>query len=64
MPKCFFQLANLLSRILGMTFGRPLMIPDAHCTVGLPEPIEIELTHAAGFAISKALSVSFLSSSM
>ena len=40
------------------------MIPETHCIVGLPEPIENEIPDMAGFDMCKALRVSFLSASM
>lgn len=62
--RCAIQRADIMLRILSMTFGRPLMIPLSHCRVGLPEPIENEVPRTAGFDVNNALSVSFLSASM
>ena len=52
------------SRILGMTFGRPFMIPASNCVVGLPTPIEDEEPHVARSDGNKAINVWFLSASM
>jgi hypothetical protein len=54
----------MMLSILGMIFGRPLMIPASSCRIGLPEPIEMEVRAAADFDANKAMSVSFLSASM
>ena len=64
LPTCAVQRADMMLSILGMTFGRPMMIPASHCRIGLPQPIEMEVRAAADFDVNKAMSVSFLSATM